>query len=609
MLDWLFSASIPVLLAVSSVTILSAGCLIARWLARRPAGALRSVIVCGVLAIALPAAFAGVRAAGWGLLPRDDSPSIDDSGKSIHVLASGMPEGTTLDFLDQKLAGDAYPSMADEKVDAANESRAVVTRSVERDPQTAAAAVALRAVIASIDWAAAGWTVAGLWFFASLVLTVRLIPAFVRGRHLARTSEHVTNEARLRSMQRAARRLGIVQVELRQTGAICSPVVWCWGSRPIVLVPATPLGDSTTDLVAECVDWESVFVHELAHWRRGDHWAALLGELLIAAFPWNPLAWMMRQRIAFLADCACDEEVMRLGTSPARYAESLMLFSCEHVSLALGVASAKSLLFRRICAILAPECGRRPDRGWSWLLSAAIASALAITFLQPSARRQALAESPEPLWPQNPPADERLPATAAKWDERIAALPEGDWRSAFAVGGELASLPADEGFDILSRVWPKMSIDTRQQMMKAFRFKGSNNLPDLHARLIDVMHLGMTGSQPKVQEWSINYLREIAFEDFSQDINAYHKWYAANHGRNPRDVMMENCRRYIGELRSGDPKALDKLSDNDFRNHVARSPDLQQAMIEAGAPDLVERWLKAPPTTEKGQRMLAALIA
>ena len=72
------------------------------------------------------------------------------------------------------------------------------------------------------------------------------------------------------------------------------------------------------------IDWESVFCHELAHWRRRDHWTALLAELLCCALPWNPLAWLIRKRVAFLADRACDEHVLAAGCDGPNYADSLL---------------------------------------------------------------------------------------------------------------------------------------------------------------------------------------------------------------------------------------------------------------------------------------------
>lgn len=640
MLDWLFSASAPTLLMISSITLLSAAWTIGRLSARFPAAALRGVLMCGVLALVLPVLFVSVRSTGWGLLrPVDVQNGVDQRGAPDGWLGTHMHDDQVALADSADVARLPSPLQSDRSIErvlsgqrVSEERNASQTESVSAraDAATRIASdqgIAMRktsdltddepltaAILGSrvrANWQAVRDGAVLLWICASVALALRLVVGFARSRGLASGARYVADENRLAQLRRAARRLGVKRVDLRHTNDVRSPVVWCWNECPIVLVPESSGGVLEVQ-TGDSVDWDSVFVHELAHWRRGDHWAALLGEILVIVFPWNPLSWATRRRIAFLADCACDEQVLRAGGCAARYAESLMAFSTEPLSLALGVASSPSLLFRRIGAILSPECGRRPDRGWSWAALGTATLAVGATFLQPGARQAAIAESPSrPVSQDSARAaiEKREQPVAQNWEERIAALEEGDWRSAFALGGELAALPPNQGVEILTSAWPRLSVEARQQMMKAFRFHGRDRLSELHGRLIDVVHLGMTDSQPKVQEWSINFLREIAFEDFSTDINAYHQWYAANHGRNPRDVMLESCRRYIGELRSGDGRALEKLSNNDFANHVGRHRELQQAANEAGMPDLIERWLKSPPTSEKGRRMLAAMIS
>ena len=53
--------------------------------------------------------------------------------------------------------------------------------------------------------------------------------------------------------------------------------------------------------------WSAILCHELAHWKRADHLAALVAELLTCLLPWQPLAWVVRARMADLSELACDD--------------------------------------------------------------------------------------------------------------------------------------------------------------------------------------------------------------------------------------------------------------------------------------------------------------
>ena len=126
------------------------------------------------------------------------------------------------------------------------------------------------------------------------------------------------------------------------------------------------------------------------------------------------------------------------------------------------------------------------------------------------------------------------------WGERLARLQGDDWRTAFNVGQELAELPPDEGYEILAAAWPKLDVKSRQQMLKAFNYAMPYPLhARMHGRILDVLDLGVT-DHPDVQQWSFNYLKEIASQDFAEDIHAYRVWYAANRTRPIRTVMAES---------------------------------------------------------------------
>jgi len=73
---------------------------------------------------------------------------------------------------------------------------------------------------------------------------------------------------------------------------------------------------------------EAILAHELAHIRRRDNLAAALHMLVQALFWFHPLVWWVGARLVDERERACDEEVIRQGSEPQVYAESI-LRTCE----------------------------------------------------------------------------------------------------------------------------------------------------------------------------------------------------------------------------------------------------------------------------------------
>jgi beta-lactamase regulating signal transducer with metallopeptidase domain len=86
----------------------------------------------------------------------------------------------------------------------------------------------------------------------------------------------------------------------------------------LALIPESALEPSRP------LDWEGILCHELAHWRRRDHLAAFLAEILVCVLPWNPLAWWAKTRLSQLAELACDDWVLASGSEGTDYAASLL---------------------------------------------------------------------------------------------------------------------------------------------------------------------------------------------------------------------------------------------------------------------------------------------
>jgi len=92
--------------------------------------------------------------------------------------------------------------------------------------------------------------------------------------------------------------------------------------RSVVLLP-----EGITDhLTSEQL--EAILAHELCHVRRRDNLVAAIHMLVQAIFWFHPLVWWIGARLVEERERACDEEVLRRGSKPQVYAESI-LRTCE----------------------------------------------------------------------------------------------------------------------------------------------------------------------------------------------------------------------------------------------------------------------------------------
>jgi len=138
--------------------------------------------------------------------------------------------------------------------------------------------------------------------------------------------------------------------------------------RPVLLWPR----DIDTRLDDDQV--RAILAHELTHVRRRDNLTATMHMFVEAVFWFHPLVWWVGARLVDERERACDEEVVRLGSEPHVYAESI-LKTCQFyveapLSCVTGVTGSD--LKKRIERIMA----HRPVSAvgaWSKTLLATIA--------------------------------------------------------------------------------------------------------------------------------------------------------------------------------------------------------------------------------------------
>lgn len=133
-----------------------------------------------------------------------------------------------------------------------------------------------------------GWTVLHVFRFQRVL------------RHAQPAPEELQDEVRA-----WAKQLG-----LRKCPTLClvpgciSPMLWTLGWTPRLLFPAKLL---------ERLDDEqrsALFIHELAHLRRHDHWVRWIEMAVLTVFWWHPIVWWARRELHEAEEQCCDAWVV-----------------------------------------------------------------------------------------------------------------------------------------------------------------------------------------------------------------------------------------------------------------------------------------------------------
>ena len=98
-----------------------------------------------------------------------------------------------------------------------------------------------------------------------------------------------------------------------------NPMLWAVGPTVRILFPAQLL--RRLDPEAQ----STLLAHELAHYRRGDHWVRMLELVVSSLFWWHPAVWWARRQIEMAEEECCDAWVVtQFPHMPRRYAEALL---------------------------------------------------------------------------------------------------------------------------------------------------------------------------------------------------------------------------------------------------------------------------------------------
>jgi len=134
---------------------------------------------------------------------------------------------------------------------------------------------------------------------------------------------------------------------------VISPMLWGIGGHTRLLFPAELL--ARLDSAAR----ETLIAHELAHFRRGDHWVRAFELAVSGLYWWHPVVWWARREIEIAEEECCDAWVIeQFPLTPRSYAEALLetIDFLSGAAVVLPPAAAGlghvPLLRRRLTAIM-----------------------------------------------------------------------------------------------------------------------------------------------------------------------------------------------------------------------------------------------------------------
>ncbi|MBC7791272.1 MAG: hypothetical protein H7Z74_15100 [Anaerolineae bacterium] len=375
--------AIPVMLdaAIKGALIILVAAVVTLLLRRRSAAArhatwttsLVAQLLLPVLAVLMPAWGRPVAVAPAWLVPAASAPAVSRSAEGTALRPAGVP--------GSKSAKPAVPTdhatRPEVKVSPSPTLPAVSTP-VTGD-SVASNSTLVAAESASDSRSLLLW-LGGLWAVGALMVLARLAAGTVGVARLARRGELVDDGAWLSLTQRLARGLGVARpTTLLRGGGVGVPVTW-GVVYPVVLLP-----DDAADWPEERRRY--VLVHELAHVKRLDAFTQLVAQIVVALFWFNPLVWLAAHRMRVEREHACDDYVLREGTTPSRYAHDLLelvrqLGTPTHASIPSAFAALamarRSEFEGRMLSILDPVQDRHTLSRKTLAMSLALAALLVL---------------------------------------------------------------------------------------------------------------------------------------------------------------------------------------------------------------------------------------
>jgi HEAT repeat protein/beta-lactamase regulating signal transducer with metallopeptidase domain len=296
------------------------------------------------------------------------------------------------------------------------------------------------------------------WMVGVMILSLRLLGAWLRARHLRVDGTAAVTPAFQDVLDRVVAKLGVVRpVRLLQTSILLVPAVIGW-IRPVVLIPATLVNGLTL------AQLEAILAHELAHIRRHDFLVNLLQAVVETLMFYHPAMWWISRQARQEREHCCDDVAIRVCGDRKLYAGALLTLENHRAMGLLPAATGGDLLarVRRIAAIRLTHAETTPRWLAAMVAFAVVALGTGAVFLAPEKGNLAAQDSPRiapPFADRNAPA---LPDTVIRHPDPSAPLSSRwDWSrqvatsqqfKAFWVGYTIEPMPGVEGSIYIGRL-------------------------------------------------------------------------------------------------------------------------------------------------------------
>jgi beta-lactamase regulating signal transducer with metallopeptidase domain len=223
--------------------------------------------------------------------------------------------------------------------------------------------------------ATAGWPswqtgVLMLWLAGSCLWWGVAARRLCRFRRLLWAAGLACPEVRARA-EALARRLGISHCPpVRLLPATLPPLLWSLLGPASVFLPERLWAKLSAD------QQDTLLAHELAHYKRRDHWVRWLELLALGLYWWHPAAWVARRALHEAEELLCDARVLRaLPAAADAYAQALIqtvaFLSGPRLALpgaASGMGHVRPLKARITMMMRGTNADRLPRAG-AWALA------------------------------------------------------------------------------------------------------------------------------------------------------------------------------------------------------------------------------------------------
>ncbi len=162
-----------------------------------------------------------------------------------------------------------------------------------------------------------GGALCWIWLLGSSVIGLCTTARILRFRRLLRHAQPAPARFE-REAQRLARELGLRRAPRLLLASVPSPMLW--GLPPATIVFPADLLD-----ILDRRSRETLLLHELAHYRRRDHWIRILEIVTTILYWWHPCVWWGRREMRAAEEECCDAWVVsQTPENRSIYARALM---------------------------------------------------------------------------------------------------------------------------------------------------------------------------------------------------------------------------------------------------------------------------------------------